>query len=127
MVRWKKAPRRRSDGTIRAEAVVDASDPWFDGHFPERPVLPAVAQLAMVRELIRSVVAPDAEIAGVRRVKFKEMIEPGQELSLSAARKKGSDNAFTFKLLCDGRMACSGTVILRPGCSGSGFEDRLQG
>jgi 3-hydroxymyristoyl/3-hydroxydecanoyl-(acyl carrier protein) dehydratase len=117
MVRWKNGPRIQSDGSITAETVIDADDPWFDGHFPGAPVLPAVAQLAMVRELIRSAVDPDAEVAGIRRVKFKEMIQPGQELSLSAARKKGSDSVFAFKLICAGRLACSGTVMLRRGDS----------
>jgi len=123
MVRWTKRPRVESDGSITAETVIDAADPWFDGHFPEKPVLPAVAQLAMVRELIRSTVDPNAEIAGFRRVKFKEMIQPGQELSFSAARKRGSACVFTFKLICAGRLACSGTVILR--CGGSDTKQAL--
>ncbi|MCF8050796.1 MAG: hypothetical protein K9L59_06130 [Desulfobacterales bacterium] len=124
MVRWKNGPRFKPDGSITAETVIDAADPWFDGHFPGKPVLPAVAQLAMVRELLRSAVDPDAEAAGFRRVKFKEMIQPGQELSLSVARKRGSDCVFAFKLICAGRMACSGTVILRRG--GSGPKEGLQ-
>jgi len=124
MVRWKNGPRFKSDGSITAETVIDAADPWFDGHFPGAPVLPAVAQLSMVRELIRSAVDPDAEVAKFRRVKFKEMIQPGQELSLSAARKKGSDCVFAFKLICAGRLACSGTVILR--CGGSGPKQGLR-
>ena len=118
MVRWTKKPIREADGSITAEVVIDTADPWFDGHFPGKPVLPAVAQLALVRELIRSTVVQDAEVAGFRRVKFKEMIQPGEPLSISVAGKKGPDDVFAFKVVCAGRLACSGSMILRRGAPG---------
>ena len=115
MVCWIQEPHRKADGSITAEAVFAEDDPWFDGHFPGEPVLPAVAQLAMAWEAVETLIGASAPVtlAGFRRVKFKEMIRPGQRLRLTAAARGEGGKIYSFKLLCDGRLACTGSLVLR--------------
>jgi len=113
--RWTSGPRVENDGTIRAETVIEAGEHWFDGHFPGQPLLPALAQLALAWEAIRPLAAAGARLAGFRRVKFKEMIRPGEPLSITAKGAGASGDVFSFKLYCAGRLACSGSLVLQGG------------
>lgn len=73
------APRR--DGAELSFTVsVSADCPFFDGHFPGRPVLPAIGQLAIVARLAREPLGPDAVLAGIERLRFRQAIGPGDEL-----------------------------------------------
>jgi 3-hydroxymyristoyl/3-hydroxydecanoyl-(acyl carrier protein) dehydratase len=112
MVFWTQEPRREADGTITAETAVGADDPWFEGHFPEEPVLPAVAQLALAWEAIGALAGRQWRLAGFRRVKFKEMIRPGQRLLLTAVARDEGGSHFAFRLHCAGRLACTGSLLL---------------
>jgi 3-hydroxymyristoyl/3-hydroxydecanoyl-(acyl carrier protein) dehydratase len=108
------------DGTIRAETVIEAGDGWFDGHFPGQPLLPAVAQLALAWEAVRPLMPAGTRLAGFRRVKFKEMVRPGEPLSISAAGSGASGRGFSFTLRCSGRIACTGSLVLKGGKGRSG-------
>ncbi len=110
---WQKEPTREADGSITAETVIEADDPWFEGHFPGEPLLPAVAQLSLAWEAVRLLESPDAELAGFRRVKFKEMIRPGHRLTVTA--RPTSVGKYAFRMYCAGRLACTGSLVLRGG------------
>jgi len=60
---------------------------WFDGHFPNRPVLPGVALLAAVRAVVsrfRWAPAPAARrVTGFGRVRFRQPVGPDQPLRLT--------------------------------------------
>ncbi|MGN1150299.1 MAG: AMP-binding protein, partial [Sutterella sp.] len=43
---------------------------WFNGHFPELPILPGVAQITMATSLARSEFSIDAPLGAVRQLKF---------------------------------------------------------
>ena len=51
-------------------------------------------------------------LAGFRRVKFKEMIRPGQRLLLTAVARDDGGSLYSFRLHCDGRLACAGSLLL---------------
>ena len=42
-------PLQQPDGTASLEFKFTATDPFFAGHFPKQPLLPAVFQLEMAR------------------------------------------------------------------------------
>ena len=43
---------RRADGSIRQRYVFNADFPGFSGHFPGRPILPAVVQIMATTLLV---------------------------------------------------------------------------
>lgn len=100
---------RAAEGeAARVETAFAADAPWFAGHFPGHPVLPAVAQLALVaqvraREAGRA--GPPAWLDGLR---FRAPIGPGTrvELRLLAPDAAGAER---FEIDVDGRPATRGS------------------
>lgn len=59
--------------------------PGFSGHFPEKPVLPAIVQLSSVRHLAESQLHKKLIPHAVQRTKFRAMIEPNQQVFFELA------------------------------------------
>ena len=91
---WYSLVSLQQTGTdrLRATVTTDAHAPWYDGHFPGEPVLPGVAQLEMVAELISTLHGKPVFVDGLSRVKFRKLIVPGELLEIQVSkddRKKG--------------------------------------
>lgn len=67
-------------GRARFTALPSAS--YFEGHFPGHPVLPAVAQLAIVQEALSSLRVHAVAVVGVERLRCARPIGPGDWLVL---------------------------------------------
>ena len=83
---------------------------WFQGHFPGEPILPGISQVHMAVLLSAEVFgwAPDG--SDLNRVKFKDIIRPGEtlDLTLTADRDRGR---LGFRWLrANGGEASSGSV-----------------
>ncbi|MBI5553045.1 MAG: hypothetical protein HY911_16150 [Desulfobacterales bacterium] len=105
--------RRQSDGLLGAEVRVPAESRWFDGHFPGHPVLPGIAQLAMVFDLIQGTQGVPARVLEVSRVRFKQMILPEDHLRVWAEPRPNRDGAYTFRITKQEEVVCSGTMIVK--------------
>ena len=75
---------------VVARREVRAEDPWFAGHFPERPVMPgvliveAMAQAGAVAVLIEEENRGKiAFFAGIDDCRFKRVVSPGDVLTLT--------------------------------------------
>ncbi|HFQ80321.1 MAG TPA: hypothetical protein ENK33_02990 [Desulfobacterales bacterium] len=107
---WYKLIQIKQSGTkLTAQVTTDSSSPWFAGHFPGTPILPGVAQLGMVADLI-SKFSQDVYISGLSRIKFKKLIKPGELLSIhiSPGRKR---NSRSFRIEA-GEEVCTGIITL---------------
>jgi 3-hydroxyacyl-[acyl-carrier-protein] dehydratase len=103
-------PWREADGTIRASACFGAGSPWFDGHFPGDPILPGIALLALVCDTLAAA-GGGLRLAGLRRVRFKQVVRPGDRLEISVSPKSGGGEAsFSFRVQVAGAAVCSGTL-----------------
>lgn len=71
--------QRTGEGESLFSVRVPERCPFFAGHFPSRPVLPAVGQLALLLELVRHI-DPGCWIAGADAVKFSRPVSPGDVL-----------------------------------------------
>lgn len=61
---------------------VEAGLFWFQGHFPELPILPGVAQLDWVMHYGVSLLAPGKQFAAVENIKFQQPVPPDSLLQL---------------------------------------------
>ncbi len=100
---------------ISAEASAIDSSPWFSGHFPDEPILPGIAVLAMVTDVIREHASEkkrNIRISGIRRVRFRLPVKPAEvlELSLSFSRREAS-SSYHFRVELKGKTICTGIVI----------------
>lgn len=95
---------------------ITINEPFFNGHFPEEPIMPgvlmieAMAQVAGVLGFISKNVKPrDGYIylfAGVDKVRFKRQVIPGDQLILRA--KKTMERHSIYKFSC---TACVGDEL----------------
>jgi 3-hydroxyacyl-[acyl-carrier-protein] dehydratase len=104
---------------VVARRLVRADDWWFPGHFPERPVMPgvliveAMAQAGAVAVLVEEANRGKiAFFAGIDECRFKRVVEPGDELTLTceidAVRGPVGRGKATAHVA--GRLAARGTL-----------------
>src|SRR2546426_8771076 len=80
--------------SIRALKNVTYNEPFFPGHFPERPLMPgvmiieALAQAAGILAFVSSGVTPNHDtkfyFVGIDKARFRKPVEPGDQLVLTA-------------------------------------------
>ena len=97
---------------VVAEKLVSASEPYLQGHFPERPLVPGVLMLEMLAQaggFLES--APLAGraifLAGVQDARFKAPAFPGDRLRLEV----DFDAAFAGMMRINGRVSCEGREL----------------
>ena len=83
-----------SGADIRALKNVTINEPFFNGHFPERPVMPGVLQLEalaqtagiLVYATLRKVPNENTRFyfAGIDKCRFRRPVIPGDQLVLTA-------------------------------------------
>ena len=91
---------------IRALKNVSINEPYFMGHFPQRPVMPgvlmleALAQAAAVLSFETLGEEPDDNtiyyFAGIDKARFKRPVEPGDQLELHVTLDRRQSGVFTF-------------------------------
>jgi len=91
---------------------VTFNEPFFQGHFPQRPVMPGVLILEAMAQATGLLAFRTLEntadrdtlyfLVGMDRVRFKRPVEPGDQLLLSARLLKTKRGIWMFD--CDARV-----------------------
>jgi len=77
-----------AEDVIAATASIDPGWPWFQGHFPGNPVLPGVALLALAQAVLQQGTGrEDLAFTGLRKVRFKGLVRPGDTLRFHLRRE----------------------------------------
>jgi 3-hydroxyacyl-[acyl-carrier-protein] dehydratase len=92
---------------IKALKNVTINEPFFEGHFPHRPVMPgvlileAMAQAAALLSFETLGITLDDKtvyyFAGIDGARFKRPVEPGDQLILDVALDRQKAGIFKFK------------------------------
>lgn len=101
------------DDAVVAQVTTDTQSPWFSGHFPGDPILPGIAQLKMVTDIIAEALGQDLYLVDLTRIKFKKLIRPGEILDIHALAGK-KENSYSFRISSQQDDVCSGTLTLAP-------------
>ena len=104
--RFKRAP----DNELTAEVDFPGDSPWFDGHFPQDPVLPGIAQVAVAHDLIRRAFGDELPIREIGRLRFKRKVSPADRLSVTITPGDASENVYRFRMTCGDEPVCSGML-----------------
>ena len=108
---------------IKAVKNVTINEPFFPGHFPQRPVMPgvlmleAMAQAAAVLSFETAGELPDEKtlyyFAGIDGARFKRPVEPGDQLvmDVSILRAKGGIYKYAGKCSVDGQLAVEAELM----------------
>jgi len=104
-----------SNGKVWAQACAESGSPWFSGHFPNEPILPGIAILAMVVDAIRHQEAQKGvsiSIAGIKRVRFKLPVRPDELINLSLSLSQNhQDLCYYFTVELNMKTVCTGMVL----------------
>jgi len=101
---------------VRLAVELPAGCAWFDGHLPGRPVLPGVALLAAVREVVaRSAgFGLSTGVCGFGRVRFRGLVAPAERLHLTLWPGREADTV-RFVFHSKGTPVCEGLALLADG------------
>lgn len=100
------------DGTVTAEVIAPAGYVAFDGHFPGKPILPAFAQVVLIRDLAAIAMQNDCRVSMVKKARFMAPLIPerpyrvtisfiGEQGEVSADIWDGDEKAASFRLLLE--------------------------
>ncbi|RUM39257.1 MAG: hypothetical protein DSY58_00800 [Desulfobulbus sp.] len=112
---WHKLSRIQGPAPqeITGRVSAPADSPWFDGHFPDDPTLPGIGQLAMIADVLGTCVKKQHAVSGVRRVKFRRRVRPGENLTITATQKKNT--SYSFRMTTDAdELVSSGIMTIAP-------------
>ncbi|MBW2414458.1 MAG: 3-hydroxyacyl-ACP dehydratase FabZ [Deltaproteobacteria bacterium] len=92
------------DELVVAEKLVSANEPFFQGHFPEQPIMPgvliieALAQTAGLGERWRRPETRSRGVAlvGVNRARFRRPVLPGDTLTLRTTTRRRRGDLFVI-------------------------------
>lgn len=107
-------PGENGSHEFYAEAVLEGDSPWFDGHFPGVPILPGIAQLGMVSDLMKWRAGRKGAaiaISSFSRVRFRRLIRPDDIITVTITREDGDPSAYKFRIVANGQLACSGQFM----------------
>ncbi|HMN91899.1 MAG TPA: 3-hydroxyacyl-ACP dehydratase FabZ [Hydrogenophaga sp.] len=114
---------------ILALKNVSINEPYFEGHFPHRPVMPgvlmleAMAQAAALLAFDMLGVVPDEKtvfyFAGIDGARFKRPVEPGDQLLMDVRLERTKAGIFKFKgvtrvgteIACEAELMCTQRTI----------------
>ncbi len=108
---------------ITAVKNVTINEPFFQGHFPQKPVMPGVLMLeAMAQASALLSMIPDGEeldpntlyyFVGIDNVRFKRVVEPGDQLILTAELQRARSGIYTFHATAtvEGQLACEADLM----------------
>jgi len=106
-----------NDNYIEALADVPADSPWFLGHFPGEPILPGIAIVYIVGQAIIQDTLKKGEqvqLKALKRVRFNQPVRPEETLLVSiTSEEKGEEVLFSFKVVSQGNIVCSGSINAR--------------
>lgn len=117
---------------------VTVNEPFFQGHFPEKPVMPGVLIIESMAQVAGVLIGKRVEdsykklmlLASIESAKFRRPVEPGDQLRIEAeitnmrrTAAKVSGKAFVDgKLVAEAELMCA--VIDRPGYSDGNSPNR---
>jgi acyl-coenzyme A synthetase/AMP-(fatty) acid ligase/uncharacterized membrane protein/3-hydroxymyristoyl/3-hydroxydecanoyl-(acyl carrier protein) dehydratase len=101
----------KTENSVTVEFSVPGSSHYFDGHFPDYPILPAVAQMEIAVRYASRYLETGIALSEIRRVKFPNIVRPFTPLLLKLSKK---DKTITFNISSrDGKTIYStGTVAV---------------
>jgi predicted hotdog family 3-hydroxylacyl-ACP dehydratase len=102
---------RRAPDRWEQDLRVPANLGCWPGHFPDRPILPGVLQLDWAIQLLARWLGGEAWPRRVEGLKFKQLIRPGQALTLALEREAGG-GGFRFGIAHGATIFSLGRIVV---------------
>ena len=102
------------ENAVVLEFVIPASCDFFDGHFPQYKLLPAVAQFEIITRFSRKYFSTQRYVPNIKRIKFSAPIKPDTKIHLELTYKKDKGSV-TFNMSdanVEGKVYSSGSFAV---------------
>ncbi|MDR3500933.1 MAG: AMP-binding protein [Parvibaculum sp.] len=100
--------RHIGETEVRLDLKLEPELLWFEGHFPGQPILPGVAQLHIAASMAEEVWGEFPTGQEMSRVKFRHVMQPGDEVTLVLERK--GSGRIDFRYTKGDEVAASGAL-----------------
>lgn len=100
----------KDDDTAEIQFRVTSALRYLEGHFPHEPIVPGVAQLALIEEECRAFWPEVFPLQGLKRLKFMHAIRLGALHSISLRR---TDKTLSFSVFHEEEECAKGTFLIR--------------
>lgn len=92
---------------FRVRVFIDEKLPYFDGHFDNFKLLPAIAQVRIVLDIYKSIFSRDFSINKLLKLKFVNMIFPNTNITIEC---HCLNNILSFKIYDEDKKYSDGKV-----------------
>lgn len=93
---------------MSASIEIPGDGPLFAGHFPGRPILPGIAELAMVVRALAPTAGPTT-VAAIPFLRFRALVMPGDRLEVTAS--PGTGGVLRFDLRRGAGLVANGAIL----------------
>jgi 3-hydroxymyristoyl/3-hydroxydecanoyl-(acyl carrier protein) dehydratase len=90
--------------------TIAVDHPCLEGHFPGRPLVPAVVLLEMAFKVIVEQLGQPMQLCGISAAKFLRPVSPGEAVSVSFERDTAA-NAISFRCTTAGGLVAQGRFV----------------
>lgn len=106
----------KKENSVSLEFSIPESSDFFDGHFPEFKLLPAVAQFEVVTRFSRKYFNTQRYVPAIKRIKFSNPIRPDTNVHLDLEyRAEKSSVSFSMQDAdIEGKVYSSGSFSVIP-------------
>ncbi len=104
----------KEENAVVLEFVIPATCDFFDGHFPQYKLLPAVAQFEIITRFSRKYFGTQRYVPNIKRIKFSAPIKPDTKIHLELTYKK-EKGSVTFNMAdanVEGKVYSSGSFAV---------------
>ena len=104
-----------SAAELKATIDIPADGPWFEGHFPGKPILPGVAELALALAALRLETGKPLPLRRLGFARLRHLVLPGDRVELSARESAGAEGEtarLRFELQRDSVLVANGEFII---------------
>lgn len=106
-------------GYIVGQKCVSVNEPFFQGHFPSKPVMPGVLQIEAIAQVgaVLEGLYPDRKgkllvLAGIDEARFRRLVVPGDVLRIECEEvfRRKSIGRTKGRITVDGEVACEAVI-----------------
>jgi len=98
---------------VRVRGLLAHGHPIYAGHFPERPILPAIAQLELLRAVASHAAGRPLALTRIAILKLRQTLVPGMEIELEIGPESadGEGGMRRFAILAGGSGLAGGSPV----------------
>ena len=102
--------KHKEDNIFIAEIFISENSPFFDGHFENFKLYPAIAQIKISLDISKEIFNIDFEVKKLSKVKFTNMIYPNTKVDIES---RYLNDSLSFKIYDNDKKYSEGKAIIK--------------